>query len=718
MLRFYFVFCLALCCALNLQARPSVGLVLSGGGARGAAHIGVLQFLEEEQIPVDCVAGTSMGALIASAWLSGMSPDTMTRELSAVDWQDMFHDAPDYTEVSPHRRSFEYDYMAGAEIGISQNGLKFPQGVAYGQKIKLFFNHLLKVTHGERTIESLPLPLSIMATDIGTGERVEIKKGNITQAMRASMSVPGLLAPFEINGKKFVDGGLTDNLPIDAVRRRCTPDVVIAVNTGTPIASAAQMESVFDVAGQVVNILTEQNVKESLKSLKADDIYLIPELDKFSAMDFAKIPEIVPLGYEIAKQNRAAFLKLKSDIKTWERWHAKLKNDSKELKIAEVEVGELQNVNPAAVKRFLSEKENLNEATITRDLQRIYADGFFERVDYTVLKAQDRNILRVLPTEKSWGPDYLRFAAHLNSNSAESSFFNVRGAYHKTWLNSLGGEVLGEVSLGETWHLKGLWYQPLRESQDYFVRLSAKIMRENLPIFWENKKTGELSHNEQNASFAIGRNFGTLGEIAIGAERRRGFYSQKTGAPISLPRSHYHLSSAFLTLDFEQFDRLYFPRRGWSAKIKLSQNHPKYTRAEGTLKTALPVTKKDIWNFKIKYAAAVNGKLPYFDTDQLGGFQNMSALAPHALWSDDLLYVGSSWEHVLGQMPFGKGDLRFGVLLEGARAPFGFAKDRRKYVDSTALYLGGETFLGPAFLGVGYSAVLSVYNAFLFIGMP
>lgn len=717
MLRFYLAFCL-LFCALHLDARVRVGLVLSGGGARGAAHIGVLQFLEEEQIPVDCVAGTSMGALIASAWLSGMSPKTMAHELSQVDWSDMFHDAPDFTEVSPHRRSFEYDYMAGAEIGIGQDGLKFPQGVAYGQKIKLFFNHLLKVTHGERTIESLPLPLSIMATDIGTGERVEIKTGNITQAMRASMSVPGLLAPVAINGKKFVDGGLTDNLPIEIVRRRCTPDVVIAVNTGTPIANSAQVESVFDVAGQVINILTEQNVQESLKSLKKGDIYLIPELENFSAMDFAKIPEIVPLGFEIAKQNRPAFLKLKSDLKTWASWQAKLKNNTEELKITEVEVATLQHVNPAAVRRFFSDKEDLNEKTIARDVQRIYADGFFERVDYTVLKQQDRNILRLLPTEKSWGPDYLRFAAHLNSNSAEGSFFNMRAAYHKTWLNALGGEFLVEASLGEEWHLKGLWYQPLRESQDYFLRFSTKMMREKLPIFWENKKTGELSHNEQNVAFALGRNFGTFGEVSLGAAHRSGFYSQKMGASIHLPRAHYHLSSAFLTLDFEQFDRLYFPRQGWSFKAKLAQNHPKYTRAEGVLKTALPVTKKDIWNLKIKYAAAASGKLPYFDTDHLGGFQNISALAPHALWSDDLLYLGNSWEHVLGSMPLGKGDLRFGVLLEGARAPLAFTQNRRKYVDSSALYLGGETFLGPAFLGVGYSAELSVYNAFLFIGMP
>lgn len=717
MLRFYLAFCL-LFCALHLDARVRVGLVLSGGGARGAAHIGVLQFLEEEQIPVDCVAGTSMGALIASAWLSGMSPKTMAHELSQVDWSDMFHDAPDFTEVSPHRRSFEYDYMAGAEIGIGQDGLKFPQGVAYGQKIKLFFNHLLKVTHGERTIESLPLPLSIMATDIGTGERVEIKTGNITQAMRASMSVPGLLAPVAINGKKFVDGGLTDNLPIEIVRRRCAPDVVIAVNTGTPIANSAQVESVFDVAGQVINILTEQNVQESLKNLKKGDIYLIPELENFSAMDFAKIPEIVPLGFEIAKQNRPAFLKLKSDLKTWASWQAKLKNNTEELKITEVEVATLQHVNPAAVRRFFSDKEDLNEKTIARDVQRIYADGFFERVDYTVLKQQDRNILRLLPTEKSWGPDYLRFAAHLNSNSAEGSFFNMRAAYHKTWLNALGGEFLVEASLGEEWHLKGLWYQPLRKSQDYFLRFSTKMMREKLPIFWENKKTGELSHNEQNVAFALGRNFGTFGEVSLGAAHRSGFYSQKMGASIHLPRAHYHLSSAFLTLDFEQFDRLYFPRQGWSFKAKLAQNHPKYTRAEGVLKTALPVTKKDIWNLKIKYAAAASGKLPYFDTDHLGGFQNISALAPHALWSDDLLYLGNSWEHVLGSMPLGKGDLRFGVLLEGARAPLAFSKNRRKYVDSSALYLGGETFLGPAFLGVGYSAELSVYNALLFIGMP
>ncbi|MCH2218857.1 MAG: patatin-like phospholipase family protein, partial [Dechloromonas sp.] len=194
-------------------ARPRIGLVLGGGGARGAAHIGILETLQQQRVPVDCVAGTSMGALVAGAWAAGMSPAAMRESLSAADWNDMFIDNPDYAELSHRNKMMARRFLAGSESGLMTDGVKYQTGVVTGQKIKLFFNQLVRANLGERNIEDLPLPLSIVATDIGTGERVVFRDGPLTQAMRASMSVPGLLAPVDFRGYKLVDGGLVDNLP-------------------------------------------------------------------------------------------------------------------------------------------------------------------------------------------------------------------------------------------------------------------------------------------------------------------------------------------------------------------------------------------------------------------------------------------------------------------------------------------------------------------------
>ncbi|MDP3083425.1 MAG: patatin-like phospholipase family protein, partial [Rubrivivax sp.] len=251
------------------SARPRVGLVLGGGGARGAAHIGVLEVLDQLRVPVDCVAGTSMGALVAGAWAAGLAPAAMQRELAKADWSDMFQDNPDYTELNFRNRRLAQRFLPGSEIGVGERGLAAPAGVVSGQKIKLFFNQLVGADLGELDLAELALPVSILATDIGTGERVVLRSGSLTQAMRASMSVPGLMAPLELAGRKLVDGGLVDNLPIREVRERCQADVVIAVNVGSPLLRAENVGSLLTVSAQMVAILTEQNVSQSLATLTA-----------------------------------------------------------------------------------------------------------------------------------------------------------------------------------------------------------------------------------------------------------------------------------------------------------------------------------------------------------------------------------------------------------------------------------------------------------------
>lgn len=706
---------------LEAFAAPKVGLVLGGGGARGFAHIGILKFLEEERIQIDCLAGTSMGALVASAWNAGVSPKEMEQELSKVNWADMFDDFPDYAEMSAVKRRLAYDYLSGSEVGITKEGLHYPPGMVSGQKIKLFFNHLLKVKKGERLIENLPLPLVMMATDIVTGKAIELKKGRISEAMRASMSVPGLLAPVEYEKYKLVDGGLVDNLPIVPLKKLCQADVIIAVNVGSPLLPAEKVNSFFGVTAQMVNILTEQNVKQSLKHLNFQkDIYLKPPLENISAADFSKIKDIVQEGYDFVFQQKELFLKLKSNVKEWEKWHAKLKFNAPDLKINQIEVLPLNHVNPKTALRFFENQQHFNESQIEQNIQRTYADGFYENVDYTVLKQHHKNILRILPAEKSWGTDYLRFALHLRSSSQEGSRFHVKAAYHKTWLNQLGGEFLSEIALGDQWHFKNVFYQPLNAQQNYFTQLEGMVMRENIALYQNNHKEAEYAHNQSAIQALLGKNWNVLGDSKVGFFAKTGHFSRRIGSGQEwLSQKTYKTLGALVDINWEQFDRLYFPRKGYSFKMRYfdSFNHS-YSRFDLEAKTAVPIFSKTIWSNRVQYVSSPYGKLPYFDSAYLGGFQNMSALSPYALWGDNLIYIGSRMERILGEMPFGKSDLRLGLMLEAAKNPNGYARAKRPYVDSLALYLGGETFLGPAFLGLAYSNALHSYNAFLFLGMP
>src|SRR6185369_15101914 len=267
-------------------ARPSVGLVLGGGGARGGAHLGVLEVLEELRVPVDCIAGTSMGALVGGAFAAGVTPAEMREKIAATDWKSMFDDSASRELQNLRRRTLDDRFFSGLEFGVTEDGLRYREGAIAGEKIKLFFGDLVRADLGERNIDQLPLPLTLIATDIVSGERIAMRSGNLTSAMRASMSVPGAIAPVTRDGHKLVDGGLVDNVPIQEVRDRCNAQVVIAINVGSPLLTGTQVGGILSVVGQMVNLLTEQNVSRSIAQLRPDDIYMRPELGDITAASF------------------------------------------------------------------------------------------------------------------------------------------------------------------------------------------------------------------------------------------------------------------------------------------------------------------------------------------------------------------------------------------------------------------------------------------------
>lgn len=274
--------------------RPKVCLVLSGGGARGAAHVGVLKVLEELRVPVDCIAGTSMGSLVGAAYASGTTIAEMEQVLQGISTELLFKERPPRQEQAIRRKLDDRLDFVGPEIGLRDWNLELPKGFVSGVQLETVLRELGKAK-GYRKFDELGIPFRAVATDLVTGRAVVFADGELANVMRASMSVPGAIAPAEFDGKMLVDGGLTDNLPID-VARAMGADVVIAVNLGTPLAPREQLGSILGVSGQVINILTEQNVQRSLATLKDTDILILPELGDFSARDFDNLPKTVPIG--------------------------------------------------------------------------------------------------------------------------------------------------------------------------------------------------------------------------------------------------------------------------------------------------------------------------------------------------------------------------------------------------------------------------------------
>ena len=698
-----------------------IGLVLGGGGARGAAHIGVLEVLEKLNIPVDCVAGTSMGALVAGAYAGGMSPAVMRQELAKADWVDMFNDNPDFSEMSYRNKVTLRRYLPGSETGITSDGAKYQPGVVAGQKIKLFFNQLVRANQGERYIEDLPLPLSIIATDIGTGEKVVFKDGSLTKAMRASMSVPGLLAPVDHQGRKLVDGGLVDNLPIAEVRERCQADVVIAVNVGSPLLKAEEVGSLLTVSAQMVGILTEQNVSRSLATLKPTDIYIQPELSDITAADFSKHAKAADSGRDATDAATDKLARLSASEPAYATWWQGIEVRRRASpRIDDIEIVGLDKANLGVIERHLSVQpgEIIRPSVINRDLLRMYGDGYYESVDYTVLSQRERNILRIMPVEKRWGPDYARFSVNLQADNSLGSTFGLRAAYHQTWLNSLGGEMIYQAEIGSTNRLGVNYYQPLDARQRFFFEGTAGLGQTRFNVYENDKRVAQYRDAETGLGASLGANVGLLGPVRLGWVQRHRYYDLDIGSP-SLPNADAAFGGWKASLDFDQFDRMHFPTRGWAAQLSWFESPGShYARADADLRGAYAIG-GTVVNARLRYTGSPRGTLPVFDAGTLGGFLNLTAFAPKQIMGDNIGYVGVRGEQIIGRLPLGlRGDMRVGVALEAAKVGTRYTESSRSgLIDSTAVYVGGETPFGPAYVGFGYSTS-GVSNLFLFVGTP
>src|SRR5688572_162626 len=542
---------------------PRIGVALSGGGARGLAHIGVLKVLEELRVPVHCVTGTSMGAVVGGTFASGVPPERMQETVDKTDWNEVFTDRPPRGEISIRRKADDYKTLFAPEFGVNKDGLALPKGLLAGVSIEAYFRSLTGSAAGITDFRSLPVPFRAVAADIVTGDAVIIESGSVSQAMRASMSVPGAMSPVEINGKLLVDGGIANNLPIDEARKLCA-DVVIAVNISTPPLKREEITSALSVSLQLVNLLGKATVDAQLKDMRPGDVLIAPELGDISSGSFERSKDAIRIGEEAT---RAVADSLKRYSLPPEQYAAlRRKQTTEEAKIGavdEIRFGGLQRTNPEVLHNLMQSKagEPLTEEKIGADLRRIYGRGDFEAVDYRIVQEAGRRVLLVEPKEKSWGPDYLRFGVGLATDFGGDSAFNILAQYRRTWLNRLGGEWLTELQIGRENRLFTEFYQPVEERGRWFVAPYASVGLTTRGIYQNEKRVAEYELRESRAGLDLGAALGTWGEVRAGPVYRRINASVDTGSPI-LPALTETSAGINIRVRGDQMDHAWFPRDG------------------------------------------------------------------------------------------------------------------------------------------------------------
>src|SRR5215472_829686 len=499
---------------------PRIGLALSGGGARGIAHVGVLKVLEEIRVPISCVTGTSMGAIVGATFAAGRTPEEMEKIVLGADWDEVFRDKPPRDEIAVRRKVDDYKTLFAPEFGVKDGGLALPKGVLAGVSIESFFRKLSTPSFGINDFSKLPIPFLAVATDIETGEQVVLDHGSLAQVMRASMSVPGAMAPVEIDGRLLVDGFITNNLPIDQARKLCA-DVIIAVNIGTPPLKRSEITSALSVVAQLSNFLGKDNVDKQLKSLTDKDVLITPDLGDISPGKFDRSADAIRIGEEAT---RAVADKLRRYSLPPEQYAALRATQVSQAKalgtVDEIRIEGLEKTNPAVVRELVQSKpgEPLSEEKVGADLRRVFGTRDYESISYRIMGGGETGprAMIIEPKEKSWGPDYLRFGLGLASDFQGDNQFNALVQYRKTWLNHLGGEWLTEVQVGQDTHLHTEFYQPVNEAGKFFVAPNAFIGRTTRGVFAGDDKVAEYLFNKGQGAVDLGAVLGTWGQLRFG----------------------------------------------------------------------------------------------------------------------------------------------------------------------------------------------------------
>lgn len=714
--------------AQEQSERPRVVLVLSGGGARGAAHIGVLQVLEELHVPVDAVVGTSMGAIVGGLYATGYGPDELAEIVGEADWAALLTDDPPRDELWFRRRQDARDFQVDLQFGWKDGSPILPPGLVLGRNIEMFLERLTLPVAGIEDFDRLRMPFRCVATDLADGGAVTFAGGTLSRSIRASMSLPGIFAPVEIDGRLLVDGGAVDNVPVD-VARELGADVVIVVDISSPLEDTARLGSALAVSNQVIGILMAQNRARAMELLSERDVAITPELGSVTTLSFERAPEAIEFGRRAAQEQAASLAELAVDARTWEAWLAgQRRSEWSPPTVRSLTVHKDTRLSETIVRRFsaVREGEPLDPERLESTREQLAGLGLFEGIDVRVRPVDDQPGVVDVDLdlrEKSWGPHYLRFGLGLSSDMRGEGDFDLGVQHTATPLNALGGEWRNEVQVGSSTRLFTEFYQPLDRGLRWFVAPSITYEQANQPLIVSGERIAELGLQAVGTSLAVGRNLSWWGE----ARASYGYLWGEARPTIALPgllppvtRVDGGVFESRLSLD--TVDSITFPRRGsvgelaWSYREEGLGGGAAASVLQGSL--GVPVTRERLTLFTtLEGGVTLDGERTLGGDFQLGGFRRLSGYSPGELAGNHyaLAVLQPYWQFSERSGLFGMGRY-LGVSLEygGVWQELGeFSADDLQL--GASVYLGLDTLLGSVFLGVGATQG-GHQSAYVFIG--
>ena len=690
--------------------RPKIGLVLSGGGARGGAHIGVLKALEELHIPIDYIAGTSMGAIIGAFYAAGYSPQEIEKFVSETQWKDAFSDQPDRAAMTMRKKQLDAEFLIPQRVGFNGGELELPLGLIEGQKLDLIFQRAFLRVDKIHNFDRLRVPFRAVATNLATGSEVVLRKGSLATAVRASMSIPAVFAPVILNDMMLVDGGMANNLPISVVREMGA-DIVIAVDISSPLLPREKLDSVLTVTEQLTNFLTRRNTERQIATLGPQDILLVPELGDFSSTDFNKLLDIVPAGYAAVMQKQAALVALARNEEGTSARLAEFHTAEEANYIVHfVEINNASILNDEIIRSRLDIDldQPLDFVKLEDSLGQIYSIDVFQSVNYELVTNEAGESGIVINAEaRSWGPNYLQFGLEFSDDFNGNSDYQIGAAYTRNALNSFAGELRTAVAVGREGLLDFDFYQPIDKRARWFVAPRAFWTRQLYNVYDEEQFRAQIEIAGPGLTLGIGRNFNNMNLVRLDYELYRGKADVLIGDSEIITDDEVRIGEFVLRYQHDSLDDLWFPSKGKLVTFGARFAGDKIGAASDYQQAFLGVARawasgKNSVQLNMQAGYSFEDAVPLERWYELGGFGRLSGLAPDQISGRQMGLATFAYYRRLNEVDLFP--LFAGFTLETGnvwlqQSDVSFASLRY----SGSVFLGVDTPIGPVYLAYGHS---------------
>ena len=708
------------------SARPKIGLALGGGGAKGGAHLGVLKVLERENIPVDFIAGTSIGAMIGGFYALGYSADEIAETMLSIPWEEGYSDTI-ARESLPYRLKQRDQFNIPLNVGHEGYSIKTPSGLLYGQKASMLlrdaFGNIASFDH----FDQLAIPYRAIATDLSTNEAVILLKGDLLMSMRASANVPGVLAPVKYNDRLLVDGGIANNLPIDVVKEMGA-NVVIAVDIGDALVDTDKLLDTFTILGQLSSFLTVSSTVQQKKLLSQQDFLVRPNVSHLSTTDWSTFSEGMSAGEMAAEENIEALRSLSispSDYQDYLKSKQKVNTAIKQKvarPVVEVELKNESKVHPDLILDSLNLDmgETLSESQLNEAIDEVYSLDEFQYVGISLEEKEAGRRLIIDVQEKSWGPNFFEFGLGWETNFTDESSIDLDFAYTRTNLTEFGGEWRSQLELGNEPALNTEFYMPLTARRGVFSRSIYEFESINWALAGSGSLPVTIEQHLHQIRQGLGWNFSRHGILELGVLAEVGFLGNEYLLSKDISYDTY---GTYFSFGYDDLDSAIFPTQGKRFLLTLKQRHEDVSNVAlesggasklGADSLQLTLEWKGAFNLgKHAFVSKLDFTRMYLDKGeesvnvaQLGGFLNLSGYSARALTGPHKLLGALIYQYNLRSGMFKKTQLPFylGVSAEAGNV---WVDQRDINVDDLifagSLYLGTNTRAGPIALGYGFS---------------